>query len=182
MAIYTLEDTVSLLPLYILAIEDEKQRDIYASLYVKYESFMYQTAFTFLKSVEDAEDAVHQVFLKLIKNRIELDPSDDRVKAYLSVAAEHAAMDILETRRAVGDQPEFPEIGFEEALAERIDLYHALSKLPEKHQEVLLFYYFSGLKIREVAEKEGISPAAAQKRLERAKAMLREILNRGEDD
>ena len=51
-----------MLPFYILAIEDEKQRELYAGLYLKYESFMYQTAFTVLKKADDAEDAVHQVF------------------------------------------------------------------------------------------------------------------------
>ena len=178
----TPEDTASLLPLYILAIEDEKQRELYASLYIKYESFMYQTAFKVLKNADDAEDAVHQVFLRLIKNRFEPDPDDPGIKAYLSVATKHAALDLLQTSGITIDPPEYPDSGFEESLVERMDLYHAISRLPGEYQQVLLLYYFSGLKIREIAAKEGVSYAAVQKRLERAKQMLSDILNRGEND
>ena len=120
--------------------------------------------------------------MKLIKNRIEPDPDDFRVKAYLGIAAEHAALDMLEARSIAFDPPEYPESGFEESLTERMDLYHAIARLPEKHQNALLLYYFSGLKIREIAEKEGISSTAAQKRPERAKQVLRDILKRGEND
>ena len=84
-----------MLPLFILTIEDPQKKEVFAELYERFEAFMYQVAFSVLQSSSDAEDAVHQVFLKLLKNDVRLDPSDGRVKAYLGVATKNAALNML---------------------------------------------------------------------------------------
>ena len=56
------------------------------------------------------------------------------------------------------------------------ELQEAISGLPGIYKEAVLLYYYQGYSIKETARITGSSPAAVQKRLERARAMLKEYL------
>ena len=179
-----------MLPLFILTIEDPQKKEVFAELYERFESFMYQVAFSVLQSSSDAEDAVHQVILKLLKNDVQLDPSDGRVKAYLGVAVKNAALNMLrhsESEVPLDGQPAEYALsdaaGFEpgpEAHDEDRDIQAAILSLPAEYKEAVLLHYYYGYKVREIAKIVGISAAAAQKRLERARQMLKEQLKEEE--
>ena len=142
---------------------------------------MYQVAFSVLKDSSGAEDAVHQVFLKLLENGAELDPSDPKVKAYLAIAAKNTALNMLRDSRTepaeniaeLADRGIEPQTSGTGRIAE---LQEAISGLPGIYKEAVLLYYYQGYSIKETARITGISPAAVQKRLERARTMLKEYL------
>ena len=171
-----------MLPLFIMTIEDPQIRELFAGLYALYEEFMYQTAYSVLKNSADAEDAVHQVFLRLLENGAELDPSDARLRAYLGIAAKNAALNLLRNsdRTVSLEDPDTAAApGFEPRLdpaSETSELQDAVAQLPGAYKEVVILYYYEGYRIKEIAKITGQKPSAVQKRLERARQMLREIL------
>ena len=56
-----------------------------------------------------------------------------------------------------------------EQAAERVDMEHALAQLPEEFREVLILYYFQGLKLREIAEVLQIGLPLVKYRIKKAK-------------
>ena len=176
-----------MLPLFILAIEDPQTRETFAELYRLYEEFMYQTAFSVLKNSSDAEDAVHQVFLRLLENGAEPDPADARIKAYLGIAVKNAAFNLRrKTDRTVSlDETlnEASDTGFEPRLdpaSESYELQQAVSQLPGAYKEAITLYYYEGYHIKEIAKITGQKPSAVQKHLERARQMLKARLEEDE--
>ena len=150
-----------MLPLFIMTIEDPQIRELFAGLYALYEEFMYQTAYSVLKNSADAEDAVHQVFLRLLENGAELDPSDARLRAYLGIAAKNAALNLLrnsDSTVSLEDPDTAAAPGFEPRLdpaSETSELQDAVAQLPGAYKEVVILYYYEGYRIKEIAKITG---------------------------
>ena len=69
-----------------------------------------------------------------------------------------------------------------ELLLDRIAIESALKKLPEEQREAVILYYFSGLKLREIAETLGIKTPLVKYRLRQAKNVLRQLLQPGGEE
>lgn len=54
--------------IYLSMIDSPEDSDKFTEIYNKYKSIMHHVAFRILKNTQDAEDAVHEAFLKLAKN------------------------------------------------------------------------------------------------------------------
>jgi RNA polymerase sigma-70 factor (ECF subfamily) len=63
---------------------------------------------------------------------------------------------------------------------EQISLATEIVKLPRKHMDVVLLYYYQDLNTKEIAQVLGITPAAISNRLIKARSRLRVAL-RGDD-
>ena len=125
---------------------------------------------------------MHQVFLRLLENAAELDPSDARLRAYLGIAAKNAALNLLRNsdRTVSLEDPDTAAApGFEPRLdpaSETSELQDAVAQLPGAYKEMIILYYYEGYRIKEIAKITGQKPSAVQKRLERARQMLRKTL------
>ena len=60
-----------------------------------------------------------------------------------------------------------------EGMEGRMDLEDAIERLPNEMREVILLYYFQGLKLREAAQILGIGLPLVKYRLKKAKELLR---------
>ena len=88
--------------LYLEMIETGQDKEKFEQLYDNYRNLMYYLAFQITKNQEDAEDAVHQAFLYVIENLGKIDdPSSNQTKSFLSIIAEHKAIDLVRKRRPV---------------------------------------------------------------------------------
>lgn len=57
-----------MLSFYLSMVETDEERDLVTRLYYTYERMMYKIALGILKNPHDAEDAVSEAFIRLIKN------------------------------------------------------------------------------------------------------------------
>jgi len=128
-----------------------------------------------------AQDAVHQVFLKLLESQAAnraIDP-----KAYLFQCVRNAVFnDLKRQQRQVEFEPdsawfEPPE---RDHAAERT-LRRALRELAEEQREVVVLHAWSELTFAQVAEVLGISPHTAASRYRYALSKLREVMCVRED-
>jgi RNA polymerase sigma-70 factor (ECF subfamily) len=123
----------------------------------------------------DAEDVVQEAFIKAYRALHEL-RDGDRFRGWIAAIARRLCATFVRTRRPSIPLEEAPEIPAPETRPELRELHEILRQrimeMDKSDREALLLYYFSGLKIREVAETLGISPAAAAKRIERARDAL----------
>ena len=85
-----------------MIIDDESQRRLFEEIYLNYRKQMLLVARSVLGSDTDAEDVVHDVFLKIAKkhmSRISKIKNSIDLRNYLLKATKHTALDHLRKRR-----------------------------------------------------------------------------------
>jgi RNA polymerase sigma-70 factor (ECF subfamily) len=122
-----------------------------------------------------AEDALHQVFLKLTSSRGAL---PDEPRPYLFRAVRNASLNRLRsvTRQTASDIE--PSIFVApNSLSDLVpDLERALASLPDEQREVVLLRVWGGLTLAAAAQVMGVSPNTAASRYRYGLARLRERL------
>lgn len=167
--------------LYMMLLDTEEESSFFENIYYEYRQGMYGLAYTILEDSYGAEDAVHTVFLRVVKHIEKLEKMDkEKQKSYLLTAVKHAAIDIKRKQKKQG------EIYFEEVPENLLtnngmefwekELVMSILKLPVIYREVLQYKYAVGVDNKQIADMLGITESTVRKRLERAKKMLKEQL------
>ena len=63
-----MRDIIGMLAFYMAFIDDEDDREKFEIIYNVYRKRMVSTAYSLLRNHEDAEDAVHDTFIKIARN------------------------------------------------------------------------------------------------------------------
>ena len=168
------------IPLFILAIEDDEERENCALLYSRYEKYLFGIAYKITQNFEDAEDALNEAFAALIRSGTLLKADDPRVKAQLVTTVRNEAIDIYNSNK----RHLFEEL--DENLAEKrseyapdilIDLKNCLLKLSEDQTELLELYYYRGYTTQEIAEIKKMKQDTVQKKLKRSREQIKKMLS-----
>ena len=139
-----------------------------------YSPMLLRLAATRLDSVQDAEDAVQDVFLKLLSTRPSFRDAGHE-KAWLIRATLHRASDIR--RRAGRTVPlEAAENAPARAEAPESELLSAVRALPPAYSAVLHLHYYEGYSIKEIAALLRLPAATVGTRLARGRERLRKML------
>ena len=154
-----------------------------SALFEKSKQAMYRAAVEILHNREDAEDAVQQAFLAVLRHRELLKPEDfSRSLATLVLITERKAVDMrrreYRERQALREKGKLT--GVEIPPPETSPRADALASLPVRYRTMLLLRYDVGYEVWELARLLECSPAAVRKVLQRAKRALERAL-RGED-
>ena len=139
------------------------------ALYDAHKNMVYRLALSYLKSVPDAEDAVQQVFLKLLEHRDAVAPGKER--SWLAAVTANLCRDML--RAAARRQAEPLPADMPAAPPGDSGLYEAVTALPETERAAVYLYYYEGYDTRETARILGISQTAVTTRLSRARQRLK---------
>ena len=152
--------------------------DPIGTLYQLYEQPMYFEAYRILHEEYLAEDAVHEAFLRLIRNRGKFtDPQSPQTRSYVFKTVRSAALDLYRKQKnrqqhclALDETVENTVISDESAENVPGEM---LSALPPKYAAVMRCLFIDGLSIRETASVLRISEALVRKRCERARKYLK---------
>ena len=91
-----------MLLIYMSFIDDESHRRLFEEIYLSYRKQMFLVARTVLKNDSDAEDIVHDVFLRVAKKymaKISTIENETDLRNYLLKATKNAALDHLRKHR-----------------------------------------------------------------------------------
>lgn len=153
-----------------------------AELYEQHEQMLYRVAFNILRNSADAEDAVQECFVRIIKNleKIRAVPCNE-LRFYLVIVVRNTAITLFnrKTRHveldideqyslASGDTPE------EEFLRSHTigEIRGAVQQLSPSDCDVMWLSLFRELSPGEIAELLGQKPATVRSRISRAKRRL----------
>ena len=165
--------------LCIQTIEDPQERLLFADVYAAYAGRMLALARQKLHAPADAEDAVHQAFLSLAErfSRLAKLP-ETQLEAYLVVTVERKCIDILrqQARRDGAPFDETAALVTPPPCGEPVA--DAMGRLSPRYREALLLRYGCGYSARETAALMDMSYGAGQKLQQRAKAALRQELEK----
>ena len=142
-------------------------QDPVSTLYEQYKSGIFRYALSIVKDPQLAEDILHDTFVKLLCGGISCSPGKEQ--AWLYRIARNLCYDRL--RKAKRERPHLKTPVSADTRFEYIELICGLSP---KEQEIVTLKIVGSLSHREIGAVLGITPAAAQKRYERAISILRE--------
>jgi RNA polymerase sigma-70 factor (ECF subfamily) len=175
------------------AVQDEASQHVneeaLAALVEQYASTLYRVAFSVLRNAADAEDAVHEAFLRVLRHRDSLHEIRDHRVWLIRIVWNI----VLDRKRRAKTRPEtddvselarvLPAAGLsaEECAAAAQHHAHVLQmvdRLPVKEREVLVLSAFEELSSVEIATVLGVTESSIRSRLFRARNLMAELLKR----
>lgn len=177
---------------FLLSIADERDHTKIEYLYHQYHDDMLRFAKYRLRQNGlpnydlDAEDAVQNAFLKIIKHidKIDLTKDGKIIRAYvlrivsnetMNLTADYARFDDLHSYAETLEDGDF--FGHMRTHKRYEEVVEAICQMDEIYSIPLSLRYFENLKVKEIAALLGIAEKTVYTRLSRAKILLLEKLN-----
>jgi RNA polymerase sigma-70 factor (ECF subfamily) len=181
-----------MLSLYLAMVDTDEDRSFVEMLYTKYQRDMYGVAISIFHNKSDAEDAVHEAFLRIIENldKIKL-ISADKLRYYLVIISRNTSLNILKKRNNKNEpvREDLDNIEDPERIEDIIDAKFGaakikgyIHKLKETDFEVIFMWLILELSSAEIASILNISLGAARQRLHKAKKNFRAIIESENND
>lgn len=148
----------------------------FETAYELYADMLYRLALAYMKSREDAEDIVQEVFIKYFCG-FHLPMSEEQKKAWFIRVTINQCHDALRKRsyRLHDSLEDVAEVAGTENR-ENDELLDTLQSLPDKYKDVIILHYLEGYSVEEVAKMLGLSASATKMRLKRGREFLKEEL------
>ena len=154
-------------------------------LYKKYCKKVYKFGYSILKSKEEAENLMQDVFLSLWVNRHKVE-KDSSIKSYVFTITYNSAISTLRKKVRESEFVEYLK-SLQEIREEPVDagleykeltnkLEKIINELPRRQKEVYLKHKVEGLKYIEIAELLNISVNTIENHMSRALKTIREKL------
>lgn len=145
----------------------------FEGIYDCYADMLYRLAYSHLQSREDAEDVVHEVFIKYLHAANHFRDAEHE-QAWLIRVTVNTCYDSLRKKKY---RMHVPLDEIEETVAKEdeplSDVSHMLEELPPKYKTVMLLYYFEGYSVEEISHILKLSKSAVKMRLSRGRELLK---------
>lgn len=132
-----------------------------AEVYDSYSKGLYHYALAMLFREQDAEDALHTVFMRLVDLAKRGDLHTDNLQGYLYRALRNEALTLIERRRMSEEKARARSNGMIHAASpditplEAMRVNEAVKRLPLEQREVIVLKIFEDFTFREIAELTG---------------------------
>lgn len=169
-----------MLTVLLAVLESDTDRQKFIEIYEQYHVQMERTALRILKEQSDAEDAVQNAFMQIIRHfekTFEI-PCEELPFWIISIVKNEARTILRKSSRIVPleDWDGFTEnISDISGYTELVDLF---TRLPETYRSVLELKILHGYTDKEIAKRMGISETAVSSRATRGRTLLREIVEK----
>jgi RNA polymerase sigma-70 factor (ECF subfamily) len=159
-----------------------------AALVDQYASTLYRVAFSVLRNAADAEDAVQEAFVRVLRHREQLGEVRDRRVWLIRIVWNI----VLDRKRRAKTRPETDDVSElarvlpagglsadERAMAAQhhAQILNCVEQLPAKERQVLMLSAFEELSSVEIANVLEITESSVRSRLFRARNLMAELLN-----
>ena len=163
--------------IYLMMIDSPEDQSKFEKVYLTYKGLMYHTAYKVLNNEEDAEDAVHNAFIKIAENISKIgEPVCPKTQVYVVTIVENKAIDLYRANQRRSKVIYLDEIsGISVDENKMHGLAACMAKLPSRYRQVILLKYHQGFSCREIAKQLNITEANAIKLDQRAKNRLLQI-------
>lgn len=171
--------------LHLISQNDEAA---FSELYNRFWKKMFAVAYNRLKEMQDAEDIVHDVFVRLWANRQKLEIEE--LENYLATAVKYGVLSKIKKRARekkylkTESSLSVVESGSETKVHYRqiLELVKAeVEKLPERCRLIFKYSRDEGMPVKQIASKLSISPKTVENQINKAlrqlKTATRSIMN-----
>lgn len=149
----------------------------FEALWRRYGAAVLALCRSILRDPEAAEDATQEAFARAWRAAATVDPRRGEPVAWLMTVARNSALNVARVTRPepVAHVNEAADPGAEVEMVDRLWLQGALTRLPEREQEVIGLAYFADLSHSQVAGRIGEPLGTVKSRIRRALGRLAEI-------
>ena len=174
--------------IYLSILENEEDKQSFQQIYEENHLKMYHVAFHILNHQMDAENVVHDAFLKLAEHFEKYRKLPQKEMTALCVhitknkaidivrRVSHLSREEVENLVLVDEQRERQPQVYLEQTEEQKQIRSILEKLPEILKITLELKYYYEFNNREIAQTLGVTTKTVEMRLYRGKIKLRELL------
>ncbi len=179
-----------MLILFMAYLDNENDKQQFEKMFLTYSNHMLIYAKTLLNSSEDAEDAVHNVFLRIARKNWDTvkcieNPID--LRNYLLKATKHTAYNMIKLNKkdnvsidtvieySVDDSIVISDDEFVDAICKRTEyeqVIKAINSLSDTYKDVIYYHFVLELPVIKTAHLLGQTVCATQKQLVRGKKLL----------
>lgn len=172
-----------MLGMYLAMLDTPTEKSKFELLYKEYRSTVYNHARGILKDKYLAEDAVHNAFMKLIKNLEKVNEIKCKeTRNYLVILVRGAAIDIYNQNKKIvpideiddTDTLDLPEMV--EHRLERERVFEIISNMDDKYSDILMMKLFYDCSNEEISQLLNITPEYVSVRFFRAKEKLKKLI------
>lgn len=177
-----------MIAVYLSILDTDDERSRFEELYYMYRQDMMKTAMSILKNKHDAEDAVHEAFLRVSKYFSQISEIENtKIRGYLVVVVKNVSIDILndKSKHFADNIDSFENIddgnSIEKELEFQFDvdvIKKALLQIHNTYYDILFLSEVKGYDINEISTLLNIPYKNAQKRLTRAKNKLYSLIKK----
>lgn len=162
------------------------EKQAFKQLYEKYAPRIYHFSQSYLKNLNDSEELVQNVFLKIWEKRCTLDTSQN-IKAFVFKIAVNTIYDFIRRKNIENAFADYARLNFKTdenftwhaviyaEMEER--LQELVAKLPEQQQKIFQLSKMEGLDNEEIAQFLKLSKRTVENHLYRALSFLKKHLN-----
>lgn len=183
-----------MLALFLTYLDDENDKRLFEEMFYSYRKQMLSFSISILKNKDDAEDAVHNVFLRIAQKNWDtvrsIENSTD-LRNYLLKATKNSSLNIIKLNKresvSLNDSSEYSyntisemsDDEFIEMICAKIEydnIVKAIYAMNEKYRDVLYFHFITGMTISKTAKLLNQTTSTTKKQLVRGKKMLLNLL------
>lgn len=167
--------------IYLSMIEDAEDQNKFEQVYLRYKNLMFYVAHRILNDAQEAEDAVHDAFVRIAEHIDQVgEPDCPKTRGFVVIIVERVALNRLERRRrreALPLEKWTPTARQEDPAPEEEEAFRrAMARLSPRYRELLLLKHWQGFSDREIGKMLSMSQGNVARTLQRAKEKLREAL------
>jgi RNA polymerase sigma-70 factor (ECF subfamily) len=139
-----------------------------------------------LHNKEDAEDVVHDTFIKIARNIKSIgEPNSAEALSYVLKATKNTAINLLNKNKnhstvniddidKISDEDFLDKLNISNEYKKVVD---AICKLEDKYKDVMFYHFVQEMKVNEIADLLGIKKSTVKQQLVRGKKLLLQTIN-----
>lgn len=155
-------------------MDNEQLKSKFELKYKEYGKMLYKIAFLYFGNSYDAEDALQEVFIKLMYDSPSF-KDENHEKAWLIRVTQNKCKDMLKLSRYKNipiDEMEISDFIKTESDAQ-LDVIKQVVALPSKYKTAIILYYYYDYSVAEISKTLQISNSAVKMRLKRGREILK---------
>lgn len=162
---------------YLMMIDSPEDQSKFERVYREYKGLMYYVAYKVLNNGPDAEDAVHNAFVKIAEIIQKIgEPVCQKTQNYVVTIVENKAIDLYRANQRKETVEYIDDVvGITVENQSLSDLAKCMAKLSSRYRQVILLKYYHGYSCKEIAKQLNITEANAIKLDQRAKTKLLQL-------
>lgn len=174
-----------MLQFYLSVLQTEEERSEFERLYLEYKNQMYNVAVSYLHDPVDAEDAVHEAFLRIAHKKARVfDVSSEKRGAFLYALVRNISMDMF-TKKISHREQEYSDAlcsvpddaaTLEDMVLGRIDfksLVEFIRTMPTATKDTMYMKYICRMENSDISHALEISENAVRQRLYAGRQMIK---------
>ena len=178
-----------MLAFYLTLVDEPEDKSLLEKIYYDYRDHMFAAANGILQNEQDAEDAVHDAFVKIAQNiKMFRKYDEDHLKASVLAITRHRALNMLKKGsnveidslddeksgafRSTYDRQDIEQDFIDKLRCERLG--RAVEKLAEGDRDLITLYYVQKIPGKDIAKMLDMKDCTVRKKAERLRKKLYE--------